>query len=42
MHHMVFALHALHLLISTHIYAYVIDHVDSELEELSEHVSQGH
>jgi hypothetical protein len=25
-------------LISTHIYAYVIDPVDSKLEELSEHV----
>jgi hypothetical protein len=32
----VFAPHALHLLISAHVYAYAIDHVESELAKLPE------
>jgi hypothetical protein len=36
LYHITFAPHTLHLLISSHIHAYVIDHTEPELEELPE------
>jgi hypothetical protein len=36
LYHITFAPHALHLLISSHIHAYAIDHTEPELEELPE------
>jgi hypothetical protein len=38
MHHIAFSPHALHHLISSHIYVYAIDHAESEPEELQEQV----
>jgi hypothetical protein len=32
MHHVAFAPHALHILISIHIYTYAIDHVEPEFQ----------
>jgi hypothetical protein len=38
MDHIAFSPHALHHLISSHIYVYAIDHAESEPEELQEQV----